>query len=190
MTRTTRSAAAVLALCLCLPCASHAAGRPAGEMGIRSYPLPGHGSLVLGLPADWKQEFRQDVELPPTIVLSPAKGDEFKVLITPLWMPEGGSPLKEPADLQRLIEIDLRAMLPTAVEKDVAVQTIKGQDVTGYWFLVTDKAPKPGEYPYAVRSGVVVGNLLVSATVLCRSKDTPGIAATIEALRTARQMGK
>jgi len=183
-------AAAVLALCLCLPHASSAAAQPFGAMGIRSYPLPEHGALVLELPSDWTQEFRRVRDLPPTIVLAPASGDAFRALITPLWKPEGGVPIRDQTDMQRLIDMDLGEMLPTAVEKNVSVHPINGKDSTGYYFLVTDKAPRSGEYPYAVRAGIVTGDLLLSATILCRAKDAPGIAATIEALRTARQIGR
>jgi hypothetical protein len=79
-------------------------------------------------------------------------------------------------------------MLPGAVEQQVVIQEFKGVYGTGYYFLVTDKAPKPGEYPYAVRAGVGVGDLLLSVTVLSRLKNSEGITSTIKALQKARQM--
>jgi hypothetical protein len=189
MTKSIARAAAALVLCACLPCAAHAADQSAAAKGIRSYPLPGNGALVMDVPLAWKQQILQAGGPAPTIVLTPAKGDEFRVMITPLWDPNGAPPLG-PDEMQKIIDMDVSRMLPTAVEKEVVVQQIVGRDGTGYHFLVTDKAPKPGDYPYAARAGIVVGDLLLSTTILCRSKDTPAIAATIAALRSARQMGK
>jgi hypothetical protein len=77
-------------------------------------------------------------------------------------------------------------MLPSAVEKQVEIQEFTGINGKGYHFLVTDKAPKPGEYPYAVRAGIGVGDLLLGVTILSRSKDSEGIALTIKALQTAK----
>ena len=154
----------------------------------RSFPLPQHGKLILDVPTTWRQDIRQPPgDLPPTLTLSPEQGDEFQVMITPLWSPTNDATFNEPEAVKRLIEADLRNMLPGAVEKQVSVQEFKGIDGTGYYFLVTDKAPKPGEYPYAIRAGIGVGDLLLGVTILCRSKDTTGIAATIKALEKAVQ---
>ncbi len=95
-------------------------------------------------------------------------GDNYKTLITVLWSPKKDSTFNKSDAVKRMIDNDLQDMLPGAVEKEVSVQSFKGIDETGYYFLVTDKAPKPGEYPHAVRAGVGVGDLLLSVTVLCR----------------------
>lgn len=161
-----------------------------GEIDIqsRSFVLPQHGKLILNVPNTWKQEVRQPPKnLPPTIILTPDQGDEFKVMITALWSPKKDPTFNKPKAVKRLIDNDLRQMLPGAVEKQVSVQEFNGIDGTGYYFLVTDKAPKPGEYPYAIRAGIGVGDLLLSVTVLCRSKDTIGITRTIKSLEKAEQ---
>ena len=86
-----------------------------------------------------------------------------------------------------MMENNLRKMLPSAVEQQANIQEVNGTDGKGYYFLLTDKAPKPGEYPYAVRAGIGVGDLLLSVTILSRSKNSEGITATIKALQEARQ---
>jgi hypothetical protein len=157
----------------------------------RSFTLPQHGTLILGVPNTWKQIVLQPSgDLHPTITFSPDKGDEFKVLITPLWSPDKDPSFNKPDKVRSLIDNDLRGMLPGAVEQQVVIQECAVAYGAGYYFLLTDKAPKPGEYPYAVRAGVGVGDLLLSATVLSRSKSSTGITSTIRALQEAEQMFK
>jgi hypothetical protein len=154
----------------------------------RSFDVPRHGKLTLSLPETWKHEVREAPgNLPPTVVLRPREGDDFKTLITPIGNPNDGPNFIKPENLKRMLQGNLQMMLPGAVEKDVAIQEFKAKGGTGYYFLVTDKAPKPGEYPYAVRSVVNVGDLLLSVTVLSRSKDSPGITGMIKALGEAEQ---
>jgi len=158
----------------------------------RSFPLPQHGTFTLDIPTSWKQRFQQpkDETLPPTITFSPKQGDEFEVMITPIWSPKNDLSFTKPESVRQLIDSDLQRMLPDAVEKQVPIQEFKGIDGSGYYFFVTDKATKPGEYPYAVRAGIGTGDLLLYVTVLCRSKDGGEIEAVIKALETAKQEKK
>lgn len=155
----------------------------------RSFALPQHGQLTLNVPSTWKQTVQRPPDnLPPTITLTPAQGDEFQVLITPIWSPKKDEAFNKPDKIKTQIENDRTEMLQNAVEKEVPIQDFESVSGTGFYFLLTDKAPKPGEYPYAVRAGVGVGDLLLSVTVLSRSKDTEGITATIRALQEAKQL--
>ena len=153
-----------------------------------SVSLPQHGKLILNIPASWKRSVRKAPgDLPPTIVLSPKKGDEFETMITPLWSPKNDPKFNKAPALKLAIEQILREMLPSAVEKEVPILEFGGIDGPGYYFLVTDKAPKPGEYPYAVGAIVGVGDLVLGVTLLCRDKESEGIGTTIRILKEARQ---
>jgi hypothetical protein len=152
--------------------------------------IPKHGKLCLKVPATWKYDIRQPPgDLPPTIILRPGEGDDFKTLLTPLWSPKGDQAFNKPEEVKRSMDFVRQRMLPGAVEDEVTLMPIKGGYGTGYYFLVTDRAPKPGEYPYAVQAGIGVGDLRLSVTILCRSKDSVGIGETIKALETATQKG-
>jgi hypothetical protein len=84
-------------LVMCLPMASIATEQSASTNQRRTFALPQHGALILGVPNSWKQNVRQPPgDLPPTITLSPEKGDEFKVLITPLWSPKKDPTFNKP----------------------------------------------------------------------------------------------
>ena len=162
---------------------------PADNSRPRSFPVPLHGNLVLSVPASWDQEIQQPPDnQPPTIVLSPRQGNEFEVLITPLWSPKSEPGFNNSEAMKRLVGMDLKGMLPTAVEREVPLQEFQGKQWKGYYFFMTDKAPRPGEFPYVVRAGIGVGDLLLSVTVLCRTKDSEGLQQTLKALQGAVQI--
>jgi hypothetical protein len=108
-------------------------------------------------------------------------------MITPLWSPDNAPNFNNAAALKWAIEQHLKKMLPTAIEKDVPIQEFSAVDGPGFYFLVTDKAPKPGEYPYAVLAIVGVGELVLNVTILCKEKESEGIMETIRILQEARQ---
>ncbi|MBI2267478.1 MAG: hypothetical protein HYU64_20305 [Armatimonadetes bacterium] len=155
-----------------------------------SFSIPQHGELILSVPGSWKQSAGRPMGIFPTIVFSPPKGDAFEVSITPLWSPKNDPTFNRPEKVKNMIESDLRSMLSQAVEKDAKVQEFAGISGKGCYFLLTDKAPKPGEHPYAMRAGIGVGDLLLSVTILSRSKNSEGITATIKALQEAWQRYK
>lgn len=78
-------------------------------------------------------------------------------------------------------------MLPGAVETTVKLQDLKGASASGYYFLVTDKAPGPGEYLYAVNGEFGVGDLLVHVTILLRDKNDANLAVALKALEAMEQ---
>lgn len=173
-----------VSICLCLTLPSFAAER----IAVRSFSIPQHGKLMLNIPSTWKQGAGDPVKIFPTITLSPDKGDAFKVLITPIWNTKNDPNFNKSEKVKSLIYNDLREMLPSAIEKDVNIREFKGVYGNGYYFLLTDKAPKPGEYTYATRSWVGVGDFLLSVTILSRSKNSEGITSTIMALKGAKHI--
>ena len=154
---------------------------------VRSYPVPGHGSLELNFPKDWKSEMGPLGNLPSTITLSPPEGDDFDVVITPLWSPRGEKDYNSPAKVKALVDEDRKGLASSAVEKELVLVPLNGTAARGYYFFATDKAPKPGEFEYLYRAGVGVGDLLLRATILTHKKDTDDIKDALAALRDARQ---
>lgn len=163
----------------------------AGSSKPYSVTLPQHGKLILPIPSSWKRSTRKvDKGLPPTIIMSLKKGDEFETTITPIWSPDDTPFLNNGPALKWAIGQHLQKALPTAVEKEVPIKEFSGVYGPGYYYLVTDKAPKPGEYPYAVTALAGVGDLVLTVTILCRDKESEGIAGTICILQEARQEKK
>lgn len=153
-----------------------------------TFSIPHKKALVLSILASWKRKVEKASDkLPPTLVLSPGKGNSFELMITPLWSPKNDVEFNKPKKLKEFIEAGLSQMLPSAVEKDVAIQEFSAVDGPGYYFIVTDKAPGPGEFPLAMFSTVGVGDLILSVTLLFRDKGSGDVEATIKMLQGVRQ---
>ena len=129
---------------------------------IKKYPIPGHGTLELKVPASWKVKVHKPQEaLPPTIIFSPAKGNDFEATISVMWSKTGEPGFNNQDRVRILVEKDGQKLLPNTVETKIALQEIKGVTNTGYYFSVTDKAPDPGEYRYMARGGIGVGDWVI-----------------------------
>jgi hypothetical protein len=154
----------------------------------RPYVMPEHGTLILTVPSAWKQNVSPPTDQIPTISFFPQKGDEFSVLIAPQWSQTKDQTFNQSEKIKNLIEVDLSSLQAQALDKKVDIHQFKGVYGDGYYFLLTDKDPKAGEYPYLFRAGIGVGDLLLSITVLSRSKESEGITSTIKLLKEARQV--
>ena len=162
-----------------------------GPKAVKKYPIPDHGALELNVPTSWKSEVHKPQEnMPPTIILKPASGEDFQVLITVLWDTAGEQDFNNPAKVRTLVENDGQKILPKSVENRLVVQQIRGINNIGYFFSLTDKTPNPGEFRYITRGGIAVGNLLLNVTILYRVKDSPSVRDALSILREARQSVK
>jgi hypothetical protein len=163
----------------------------AGQTAIKKYPIPGHGTLELNVPTSWRGDIHKPQEnLPPTIISGPTKGNDFQVLITVLWDNVGEPDFNSPEKVRALVEIDGKKFLPKAVETKIVLREIRGPNNTGYFFSLTDKAHKPGEFQYMTRGGMTVGNLLLNVTILHRVKESESLEEALFMLREAKQSVK
>ncbi|GAB4330896.1 MAG: hypothetical protein Kow0099_01840 [Candidatus Abyssubacteria bacterium] len=161
----------------------------AEQTSVRTYKLPRHGSLELPVPVDWKDEIRRPpYDMPPTIILRPATGDEFILAIRPLWDMKGEEDPNSDPKVKQLIEEEIPAVEARADEDHLVVNPIKGPEAYGYYYAATDIAPKPGEWEYLVRAGVATGELLLSAILLTHQKEAQAVNDTLTMLRNTRQI--
>lgn len=161
----------------------------AGPKAVRKYPIPEHGILELNVPTSWKGDYKPQ-DMSPTIIFGPAKGSDFKALITVLWNRTGEQDFNSPSKLKALVEQDGQRILPKAVEPKLIIQQMRGVHNIGYFFSLTDKAPNPLEFRYLTRGRMGVGNLLLNATLLYRVKDSESIKEALSMLREAKQSVK
>ena len=159
--------------------------------GVRKYPIPEHGMLELNVPNSWQDKVHKPQEnLPPTIVLTPASGGDFQVLISVRWSKKGDPGFNRPEKARALVGKDGQKILPKTVETKIVLQEMKGVDNTGYFFSVTDKAPEPGEFRYMTQGKIGVGKLLLGFTVLTRVRDSESLKEALSMIREARQSTK
>lgn len=158
---------------------------------IKKYPIPAHGVLELNVPASWKAAAHKPQEnMPPTIIFSPSKGNDFEIIITVFWNKEGEVGFNSPDKVRALLEKDGRKLLSRTMETKIVLNEIKGMNHPGYYFSVTDKNPEPGEYRYMTRAGIGVGDLLLQVTLLHRVKESGAVKETLSMLRQAKQTPK
>ena len=162
-----------------------------GLKAVKKYPIPEHGTLELNVLTSWRGDIHKPQEnLPPTIIFGPTKGNDFQVLITVLWDNVGEPDFNSPEKVRALVEIDGKNILPKAVETKIVLREIRGPNNTGYFFSLTDKAHKPGEFRYMTRGGMTVGNLFLNVTILHRVKESESVKEALFMLREARQSAK
>ncbi|MBI1368795.1 MAG: hypothetical protein GC162_09105 [Planctomycetes bacterium] len=165
----------------------------AADEGVKEYEVPNHGSLKLAPPKTWKQAIRPappGLPVGPTVEFSDPAGKDFKVLISIVPDFNGNPDFNSPASLKAMVEKLKAHFLPGAKEKDVQIMELKGPHMVGYYFMVTDKAPKPGEYECMTTAALGVGDLLLPVTILHHAPDTPDRQAALTMLKNAEQAAK
>lgn len=185
MIHTKRIFGALLCLLFCAPIAV----ATAGETGIRRYELPDHGSIQLNVPTSWKDEIRQPPNrLPPTITFKQKAGAPFQVLITPIWPAKKDMPLTEEEGIRQLVLQAAELAQSQSVEETIELKKLDGSSGPGYYFSVTDRAPRPGEYKYMTQGIVRVSNLVVTFTILTNDGQENIVADAIAMLKSAVQV--
>jgi hypothetical protein len=155
----------------------------------RRYPLPGHGIFQMKVPASWKDEVKQPAnDLPPTITLRPASGDQFQVIITPFWKTSEDAPALNDYSARRMVQRAADAAQPNAVEKNLKIIEVQGSSGHGYYFSATDKAPEPGSYKFLTQGILRVGELAVAFTILTKDGQKEVDSAALTMLQSTIQV--
>jgi len=182
-----RGLRAVLLLALLWPTI---APQAAGLTVEKRYRLPGHGYLQLNVPASWEDELSQPPdELPPTITFRSRKGNEFAVLVTPIWPARDDVPASTRDSIRRSVEEVAAGVKDHAVEKTIQLVEFSGASGPGFYFSVTDPAPKPDEYRFMTQGMVKVGGLLVTFTILTNDGNAQIKPDALAAIRGATHIG-
>ena len=164
--------------------ASHAY---ADAPNIHTYSLAPHGVLLLPVPPTWNQKIQDGQPgKPPTLLFAPEHGSGFAVEVTSLW------PTAPDAKLPSLDQIKLAVTKgadeekPEAAETDIPITELQGTSGSGYYFKVTDRAPKPGEFKYMTRGMLRVAESLLAFTILCNDDTQSAIADALAMLKGGR----
>jgi hypothetical protein len=152
----------------------------------RRYTLPGHGALQMKVPASWKEEVKQQSDnLPPTITLRPASGDQFQIIITPFWKESEDAPELNDYATRRMVQRAADKAQEIAVEKTLKIINLEGSSGKGYYFSATDKAPEKGGYKFLTQGILLVDELAVTFSILTNDEKKEVESAALEMLKTA-----
>lgn len=153
---------------------------------VHSYEIPLHGKLELKFPTKWKSGFGQPPgNLPPTIAIGPANKEIYNK-ITVFWNHANKPNFNDPKELKATVYRLGTGMLPGAVESKIILKEITGRRNKGYYYTITDKHPKPGEWKYMSQGFVSVKDLQLAFTILSHKKSSSDIDAIIKMLKEAK----
>jgi len=153
----------------------------AEEMPVRrAYLLPGGQVLALAVPPAW-------IESPDStqshasfsIKFSPPAGPAFRVVVSVI--DQRGRLL----DVRAIVERSGRERLSSGMEDRLILEDLRGPRVKGYFYRLTDRAPKPDEYTYLVQGAMSLRDLLLTFTILTNQAGAAEVTAALEMLRTA-----
>ena len=133
--------------------------------------MPGRDALIVDVPPGWTSEVKRErVKLPPTITLTAADAQTFKILITPIWPAAGNEPT-EREEIRGMVKKAASEAASQAFEQELLLREFTAPAKHGYYFFATDRNPKPNEYKYLTQGTISYGELRIAFTAL--SNDAP-----------------
>jgi hypothetical protein len=168
-------------------------GRVLGDVIQRTYNLPNKQSITFNVPSNWRDDIQSpSPNLPPTIhfTASSLEGENFDILITVLWKaPKANLDFATLIETKAVVQQSLDHIASDVVEKNVQLKSI-GNPIMGYYFSVTDKAPKPGEYEYLSQGAVRKDNIECVFTILTHTSDSIVVVQALTMLSDMIYSGK
>lgn len=158
----------------------------------KSYALPEQGTLKLRAPREWKDELHpaQD-KTPLTITFQPAKGARFEVLVTPIWRANPDVPVATRDTIAQRVRHTADEVKGQSVEQDnIPLVEFAGATGPGFYFSVTDKAPKPDEFKYLTQGMVRVSELVLTFSVLTNDGQADVVPTVLEMMKTASHVAR
>jgi len=164
------------------------AGTPvhAADTTDRQYALTDHGSLQLQVPTAWKEELHQDSDQPlPTIVFTPTAGAPFGVVVTPIWPTALDAPDPNYEALRKLVRDTAEEVKAQTVQQTIEVLEFQGASGVGYYFSVTDRAPKLGGFRHLTQGLLPVGILTVAFAIYTNDGQQDIVTHALTMLKSA-----
>jgi hypothetical protein len=148
--------------------------------------LPDGSKLELTLPSSW-QSTHQTAGPSVTVRLSSAAPGQFVVLLTVLPV-EAGSPASTPEGLRAIITDQGNRALPSTLQDHLEIAEIRGPQAIGYLYHMTDRKPEkgPGDYREANQGAILLGQHLITITILTHPGDLETVDEAKRLLETAK----
>lgn len=163
----------------------------------KTYPIPGHGTLELDLPAGLGDLLDQPAgDVPPAIALKADDGS-YAVMVVVAWRDPADSDFGSADHLRRVLDQERAPYLKQVGATDAPVVNLTGGPNSGVAYLLVDKAlvgkpPEPGNWPY-MRQGVIKAGDLLLKYILMMYSMKPDPAPVVEGIlmgATHRPEGK
>lgn len=155
----------------------------------RDFPIPGHGSLRLVTPDGWDAESSTRREPPSvTLHLTPETGNSFDIQVTSAVLDAQDRANATAESIKERVQRTATDLLPQSVETVADIREIKGGEVVGYFYGLTDRNPGPGEFKFLTQGTFLTGDVLSAFTVLHRVQTSPDVAQAIRMFTDAKHV--
>jgi hypothetical protein len=132
-----------------------------------AFALPDGSKLELAVPSGWKDEAKASQgSTASTIMLKPAAGAPFEVVVTPVGRQRPGTSADTSIQMRQNVQQAADKVKPNAVEPILTAEALSGAPGPGYFFSATDREPKPGGFKHLTQGMLLVGDVIVSFAIL------------------------
>ena len=87
--------------------------------------------------------------------------------------------------MRQLVQQSVELVRSEAAEKTIEVKELKGSPWKGYYFSISDRAPKPEGFKYMTQGAMLIGNLLTTFTILTNEGQLDIHSETLRMLKGA-----
>jgi hypothetical protein len=156
----------------------------------RAYPVPGRGKVELQVPVDWYDDPRPRIGGLPAVRFFDRLGPRppLDVSITIAWSTSKQPSYLDPQRLRAFVAQSADDLAAAAAEPRPDLHEIEGASGIGYYFQATIKAPASDQWPNLTQGAMVVGDLLVTFTILTADPAAPTVERALKMLKSARRV--
>ena len=148
--------------------------------------LPGHGALYLRMPDGWEERIsRPKPNEPPVILVTPASGTPFRIMISPVWPTAPEDKLPDADAIRAMMQSGAKAARDMAVEAEIPMQDLKGMGSVGTYFSVTDRNPT-GDFKNLTQGLARVGEIVVAFRIFSNGERGLVLEPALKMFRTMR----
>jgi len=151
----------------------------------KAFPLPDNSKLELTIPPGWKDELREK-----TIALSPREGAPFQVVLAPVARQRPGASADTAIKMRHSVQQGADKIKPSAVEQYLPVEELGGAPGPGFYFSATDREPKPGAFKYLTQGMLLVGDVILSFSILTNDGQEKAKEEALAMLKRASHLGR
>lgn len=155
----------------------------------RNYPVPGHGELVLEVPGDWEVTYLSLAgDKPPVITFYQTDNQEkeiFQFNLSIFWDDGFKKDITSPESIKTFVTEVGEGILESSKETELVLVPITGKEGQGYYFNLTDKAEKAGEYKYLSQGALNVRELLLVFSLFTYEPDIQLRNMALQMIQTA-----
>jgi hypothetical protein len=156
----------------------------------RAYPVPGRGKVELEVPLDWYDAPQPRAGGLPSVRFFDRLGPRppLDMSITIAWSTAKQPSFANPGRLRAFVAQSAEDVATTAEEPRLDLRELEGASGIGYYFHATIKTPPADEWPNLTRGAIVVGDLLVTFTILAAEPAAPAVEQALRMLKSARRV--